>query len=538
MEFPGVSQYGEMLPQMKKFKFILLIFITFQLTQSICLTAAVPQKKEILIFTSGGTHGYYHRTANDILKYLEGSLESTEIINMITTGSIENLARLKTGMADIAILQRDVALEAYYQMQNPFKKFEILMPLFPESLQIFTYGEPEVISFSEFLRKVKAGDIKKMAIGPPKSTSNITSRRILNLFGLNKPENFFDERLLTHPIDDLKNGEVHALALMMAAPVPRFSNKTNEVQKISLVSMSKADVRHIISHISTLDEIQFSSDIYPFLPFPPVTVRCVGTWAFLVASTGAIDEIRLKGNMTFNGVILKKLLETVRSTPFYNTFKKNGYFEFTFDGITHSIKPKSGNYSYFFRGLPLSEEFESFLPASGNSTFTSLFLLALIGTIFFPFYKLYRKIDIYKYWLRYTWKILRKQGNKKTSIFQTKALPLLSAVAAIFLFIGKPVPLYEISILNTKHFHCWISGRGRGWRFFQLSPGISTAWISWNLPPLPWINSKRTWMNGERLTKPTMPTYSNSLKITPGTGTSWKPLSASSRLIRPNGPVY
>lgn len=88
------------------------------------------EKARRFVLVSGEEQGLYYRTGIFIEQASKHVLISAEIVNLSSGGSYENIERLKNGIADFAILQRDVAVKHYHYPQNTFRNFEIVMPLF------------------------------------------------------------------------------------------------------------------------------------------------------------------------------------------------------------------------------------------------------------------------------------------------------------------------------------------------------------------------------------------------------------------------
>ncbi|MCK4766223.1 MAG: hypothetical protein KAW12_28770 [Candidatus Aminicenantes bacterium] len=379
----------------KKGLFVFIV-ILFKILQPI--SAFAQEEKRILMLSSGAKHGFYYRSAVDIIGICEKVFDSVEIVNMITTGSLKNLDHLKDGIADFAILQRDVALRYYYHPQTPFRNFEVVMPLFPEALQIFINGKPGIIEFSDFKKRIESGEIKRFSIGEPESVSNKTVRLILSLFGVDNDNDFFDERPFSDSLEDFKVERVFALGLMIGYPLPQFLSTKND--KIGLVSFAEPELQHILSHIGHLDKIKFPGNIYPFLSDSQI-INCVGTWAFLVSKTGVIGSITVKKNETFVGKIVSEILKSKNNTPLYRTYGKGGEFESRISGGNHIVEPKSKNYLYFFRGLPIVEELESCFPGTSFPAHIYLLLVFAFTILILFFYRYHQKIDYYRYWVRY-----------------------------------------------------------------------------------------------------------------------------------------
>lgn len=357
------------------------------------------------ILVSGEEQGLYYRTGIFIENASKKILTSAEIVNLNSDGSLENIERLKNGFADFAILQRDVAVKNYHHPQNPFRNFEIVMPLFPEALQIFVRGEAKIIDFSEFIRQIKKGKIKTFAIGAPHTTSNLTIRLIFNLFGVDRAKLSLDERPFSESFVDFKKGKLCAWAVIIGYPFPPIMTDENLNSTSGLVSMNSEEIQFILSRISHLSKIEIPGSVYPLLS-DNQQISSVGTWAFLASKTGVMDEIEMvmrDRSSTFPRELIKiiKSKKTGIEHSLAHTFEKGGYLEFMEGEDSREINPELSNYTYFFRGLPLGKEMESIFYNSFSSLHLYLILTAIFGFIIVLVYKNNNKIDYYKYWIRY-----------------------------------------------------------------------------------------------------------------------------------------
>lgn len=388
---------------MNKAKFhILLILILWSLCSPFGLAQQNTRK---YILASGEKLGLYNKTASFIESISMDLLKSGKILNLTTKGSLENIERLKDGIADFAIIQRNVALRYYYHPQNPFKKFEVVMPLFPEALQIFVNGNTGIMDFNHFIRKIKEKEIKTIAIGSPGTDSNISIRLILNLFGLDQSSVILDQRKFSLSFRDFNNGKIDCWATIIGFPFIPVLNDKDLTNRIAIVSMSQNEIRYILSRISYLEEVQIPPSIYP-MTGDGEPVMGVGTWAFLIARTGVMDQIenvlQVKGKLFIVKIARAAQQGGSKSQLLHmKTFGMGGEFEF----LANEKPPPSSQfydrYSYFFRNLPLSSALESVFIRPKIPLLTGFIMIIFaVGTIFLLIR--YRgRIDYYKYWLRY-----------------------------------------------------------------------------------------------------------------------------------------
>lgn len=83
------------------------------------------------VISSGSKGGAYYQTASQLEEYVHQKMDEVSLTVIPSKGSIENLERLESGLADLILTQRDAAVHTYYHGEPPFKNMEIVMPLFP-----------------------------------------------------------------------------------------------------------------------------------------------------------------------------------------------------------------------------------------------------------------------------------------------------------------------------------------------------------------------------------------------------------------------
>jgi len=364
-----------------------------------------------VVLSAGVKHGSYYKTAFEISDHLNRSLKTYEIRPVTSQGSIDNLNRFKEGVTDMFIVQRDVAVTAYYSDKD-YKNMEVIMPLFPEALQIFIRSDTtSIISFNEFKSKIVSGEISHLAIGPQNSTTNITTTKVLNLLGVDAPVKDF--YVLSSPenyIDDFLDGKLDAIAYISAPPLEQFVKEN--IDSISIVSFDHAEMTLLLNHLRNLDhiEIHIKGKTYPFFPSNEV-INCVGTWAFLAGRSGLVDDIYNNENVSFVKTIITNSIQ--EDVKYYMTSGKGMHlFTTYYDSSTYFptiirknnmvVKSEHKSLTHFFRGLPLSDDLNTTFPFRKlTNRWSWSFIPVIILVILIIIYKYRSRIDIDIFWNRY-----------------------------------------------------------------------------------------------------------------------------------------
>jgi len=386
---------------------IIVIFFFF----SFCFIELLAADTTYLVISSGSRNGNYYKTDYGISQILNESFPQYQIHPVTSLGSVDNLNRFKEGATDMFIVQRDAAVKAYYTDKS-YQKMEIIMPLFPEALQIFIRSEePGVISFSEFKSKIKNNEIKNFAIGPEGSTTSITTEKVLNLLGIEKPhKDFFITNSPGKYIQEFLDGRIDAIALISSYPMGQF--KGTDIDSISIVSCSKSELNLLLNHLKDLDNIPIylSDSLYPFL-LSDDTVNTIGTWSFLAGRSGLIDRISNSNNISAVKTIISQSIRT-EGAPLAITYGKNSqYFPYISAEEKAIVDDSDIKLQFFFRGLPISDDLRELLSIRKKSNIISWLIFSTIFFVFlFVLIRYRNRINYGAIWHRYKHWILAIAG--------------------------------------------------------------------------------------------------------------------------------
>jgi TRAP transporter TAXI family solute receptor len=167
-----------------------------------------------LTIATGSSEGTYFKIAQDIKRIAEQEGIPVEIVQ--TGGSFDNINLLAAGKVDLAIMQLDVLRFVAEIMlketgMNVLQEAKVALNLYLEEIHIIA-KDPNI-------RTVQQLQGKRVAVGPEKSGSALTSEVLLAGFGL-KIEPVFD--LPEAAVEKLARGEIDALIFIGGAPVPAF----------------------------------------------------------------------------------------------------------------------------------------------------------------------------------------------------------------------------------------------------------------------------------------------------------------------------
>jgi hypothetical protein len=181
---------------------------------------------QALTIATGSGEGTYYQIAQDIKQIAEKEGIPVEVIQ--TGGSFDNINLLGAGKVDLAIMQLDVLRFVTEIMLketglNVLKEAKVALNLYLEEIHIITKN-PEI-------RTVQQLEGKRVAVGPEKSGSALTSEVLLAGFGV-KIDPVFD--LPEGAVKKLSQGEIDALIFIGGAPVPAFQKLDKSFHFVAL----------------------------------------------------------------------------------------------------------------------------------------------------------------------------------------------------------------------------------------------------------------------------------------------------------------
>ncbi|AFE49019.1 TAXI family TRAP transporter solute-binding subunit [Rickettsia prowazekii] len=247
--------------------------------------------KIIKIGTGSILKGYY-AIGLDLCKTITNDYKNNEHIKcevVITNGSIENLKLLQQGKIDLALVQANIAVEAYegigyYHNQEKMQNLRQVLNLHDEFFTVIVRDDNRIKVFADI-------DGKKITNGPEFSSSNITYDTIRSLYKFSNESaelniNYEDS------IDKFCNNEIDAIIMMIGHFNP-LVNLISHKCKINFVSIENDKITELIKKNRAFNKAILNKNLYPGITDNHTTVKVS---AILVTR----DEV--------NGYILDKFI--------------------------------------------------------------------------------------------------------------------------------------------------------------------------------------------------------------------------------------
>ena len=237
---------------------------------------------------SGSVDGAYYPIAGAISRITSDSRDLNFLVAVESSaGSIANVQLLKSGEADFALLQNDVAYYAFNGITldafagKPVKNMAGVFSVYPEIVHVITRRSADVRS----IRDLKG---KRVVLGAPGSGAEQNALQVLKAHGIRETD-----LRTTQPIgrmaafDQLKAGTVDAVFVSTALGSPLIADAMTS-GKLTLVGIgdSAGDALRRSYPFYTVEKIP--ANTYPGLEHD---VTSAGVMAILVARSSAPDEL-------------------------------------------------------------------------------------------------------------------------------------------------------------------------------------------------------------------------------------------------------
>lgn len=255
---------------MNNFKLTLYIFI-FSVFLT-CNNAYANQEPKIFKIGTGSILKGYYSIGLDLCKTIIGDekkQENTKCEVVSTNGSIENLELLKQGKIDLALVQANIAVEAYegigyYSDKDKMSNLRQLLSLHDEFFTIIVKDEDKIKFFADL-------EGKKITNGPDFSSSNITYNEVASLYKFVKePEdvniNYEDS------IEKFCNKEMDAIIMMVGHPNPLVNLIANRCE-IDFVSLENAKIEELSKQNRAFHKVILHKGLYPGITDDQTTVK-------------------------------------------------------------------------------------------------------------------------------------------------------------------------------------------------------------------------------------------------------------------------
>ncbi|MBF0543980.1 MAG: TAXI family TRAP transporter solute-binding subunit [Candidatus Riflebacteria bacterium] len=189
--------------------------------------------KKFYIIGTGGINGVYYSLGSAIARLFNSRMEDILTISEPTNGSVSNIELLRSKEVTLALVQSDIAYDAYFGKGifegKPFPNLRILAALYSESVHLIVLNDSPIKTPLDLKGK-------QVSIGEEGSGTALNAKILLDECGI-KSTDFHPKFLsLAKATDALKSGYIDAIFFTGGVPVEGFSLLSNE-KPIRLISL-------------------------------------------------------------------------------------------------------------------------------------------------------------------------------------------------------------------------------------------------------------------------------------------------------------
>lgn len=218
----------------------------------------VKEQKVIKIGSGSILKGYYS-IALDLCKTIKASDSNNDCIVIPTKGGEENLELLKNGKIDLALVQANIAVEAfdgkgYYENQQKMPGLRQVLNLYDEFFTVIVKDEDKIKIFSDI-------EGKKISKGPASSGSSISYDALRKFY------KFTDEPInididYEKSVKEFCDGRIDAIIMMIGHPNPLVAMIANNCE-IDFVSVENNKITKLIESNKAFHKAVLHKDLYP-----------------------------------------------------------------------------------------------------------------------------------------------------------------------------------------------------------------------------------------------------------------------------------
>jgi len=206
-----------------------------------------------LLLATGGTAGTYYPLGGAIANIVNKRVPGISMSAQSTGASLENMRLINRGDVDLAIVQNDVAFQAYNGLEafagKPIKNFGVVASLYPEVVQFVVKADGPIKTWAD----IKG---KKISVGAPGSGTEVNARQVLEAYGMSYDD--IQEQYLSfaESANQFKDGQIDGFFVTGGVPNPGIVDVSTQ-HKIKILPVSQEKMKEL-------------ADKYPFLA--PTTI--------------------------------------------------------------------------------------------------------------------------------------------------------------------------------------------------------------------------------------------------------------------------
>lgn len=194
-----------------------------------------------LLLATGGTAGTYYPLGGAIANIINKRVPKLSISAQSTGASVENMRLVTKGEVDLAIVQNDIAFQAFNGLEafegKPIKNFSVVASLYPEVVQFVVKADGPIKTWADLKGK-------RIGVGAPGSGAEANARQVLGIYGLTYDD--IQEQFLSfaESSNQFKDGQIDGFFVTAGIPNPGITDVSTQ-HKIRLLSVSQDKMKEL-----------------------------------------------------------------------------------------------------------------------------------------------------------------------------------------------------------------------------------------------------------------------------------------------------
>ncbi|MCC8417298.1 MAG: TAXI family TRAP transporter solute-binding subunit [Rickettsia endosymbiont of Bryobia graminum] len=271
---------------------ILFVFVYILLVSSFVFA-----EQKIIKIGSGSIMKGYYSIGLDICKTFTASNKDIICEVVPTSGGIKNLNLLKEGKIDLALVQSNIALEAYegrgyYSKIGKMEEVRQVLNLYDEFFTVIVKDDDKIKIFSDI-------EGKKISLLPTFSSNNITYQSVRNLYKFSKEPVYVDEINYEESAQEFCNGDIDAVIMTIGHPNPLVGLIANKCE-IDFVPIESDKIEKLILSNKAFHKTTLGKGLYPGIT---TDQQIVAVSAILVTNNDMDSKLLDKFIGTFHNTV-------------------------------------------------------------------------------------------------------------------------------------------------------------------------------------------------------------------------------------------
>lgn len=236
-----------------------ILAYSFMMIAVLCGCSSSQPFKTVLTIGTADSGGTMYPVGNAIAQAISDHAHQIEVNISASNGSYNNVLGIQNGQIDLGLVSGDVALAAYHNKNNDFKKpVAELRTIGAVYSSLSNWMAPDSGNII-YVHDLKG---KRIAVGPQGSTTELSARIALETVGLNPSNTTFENYGLGSGGIEVERGTIDALHGFAGTPINGLTQLADAIP-CHLLKYTDQELKRIISGDSSYFQTVIPAGTYP-----------------------------------------------------------------------------------------------------------------------------------------------------------------------------------------------------------------------------------------------------------------------------------